>query len=281
VPNTAIVELGTDGTVDLKNNSKGTTDLVADLEGYYAASGDGYIAHMPTRLVDTRTTKQTLAAGGTLRVYLGSTGESAAVLNVTVTGPTSNGFITAYPDGVSAPNASNVNYGPHQTIASEVLVRAGADGYVDFKNTGSGSTDLVVDMSGLFEPGSGAAFVPLTPTRILDTRSPDQELWNTNGPLPGGTTGELAVAGNPPAPPVGATAAVENVTVTEPASNGYVLAYSDALSQRPIGSTLNFGAGQTVANAATVGLGTDGGEDIYNASAGSTQLVVDLFGYYF
>jgi hypothetical protein len=43
---------------------------------------------------------------------------------------------------------------------------------VDFENQSRGSTDLIVDLSGLFKPGHGAQFVPLAPSRILDTRTP-------------------------------------------------------------------------------------------------------------
>jgi hypothetical protein len=280
VPNTVVVKLGDDGTVDLKNNSTGTTDLVADLDGYYAPSGAGYVPQSPSRLIDTRTTHQTIAPNGTLRVYLGTTGAPAAVLNVTATDPTSNGFITAYPDGQAMPNASNVNYGPHQTIANEVTVQAGGNGYVDFKNESSGSVDLIVDLSGLFESGSGSPFVPIAPERLLDTRTGLGVLNGVGaGALPAGGTGDLMLW-NSPIPDAG-VAAVENVTVTEPQKNGYVLAYPEFGGSRPIGSTLNFAPGQTVANSATVALGTLGAEALYNGSTGSTQLVVDLFGYYF
>ena len=280
VPNAVIAKLGPDGAVDLKNSSTGTTDLVADLEGYYAPSGDGYVARTPTRLIDTRTTHQTIAPNGTLRVYLGTTSAAAAVLNVTVTNPTSTGYITAYPDGQAAPNASNVNYVTHQTIANEVMVRAGGNGYVDFKNVSPGSVDLVVDLSGLFEKGSGSPFVPLAPERLLDTRSGLGDLNGVGaGALPAGRTGDLMLW-NSPIPEAG-VAAVENVTVTEPQKSGYVLAYPDYGGSRPIGSTVNFAAGQTVANSATVALGSHGAEGLYNESPGSTQLVVDLFGYYF
>jgi len=274
VPNTVIVQLGADGTVDLKNNSTGTTDLVADLQGYYGTVGAGYVAHAPTRLVDTRVTKQTIPANGTLRVYLGSTGESAAALNVTVTDPTSNGFITAYPDGAAPPSTSSVNYGAHQTIANEVMARAGANGYVDFENVSSGAADLIVDLNGLFEPGSGSAFVPLAPSRIFDTRA-------GAGPIVAGTALGIRVFGSQV--PTGAVALAENVTVTEPTRNGYILAFSDSNGGPfPIGSTVNFSAGQTVANAATVGIDTAGDEDFYNGGpGGTTQLVVDLFGYYY
>ncbi len=80
------------------------------------------------------------------------------------------GYITAYPEGQPMPTASNVNFSARRITQNEAIVKVGADGYVDFTNTSAGSVDLIVDMSGYFTSGSGMAFVPIAPTRVLDTR---------------------------------------------------------------------------------------------------------------
>jgi hypothetical protein len=287
VANVAIVKLGGDGSIDLKNTSNGTVDLIADLEGYYASDGLGYEPNTPARLVDTRKSKTTIPAGGTLRVQV-ATGP-AVVLNATVTNPTSAGYLTAYRDGTAAPTASNVNFVAKQTVANEVMVEEGSDGYVDFKNSSPGSIDLIVDKYGTFSSGIGSAFVPLAPTRVLDTRKGIGTLYIGNSgatpplAMPAFSTGTdpLNEAGSPV--PVQADAVAANLTVVGPTSAGYLTAWDAYSIFQPTGSTVDFTAGQVVANAATIPLGDvspSGGMLIYNGSPGSTPIVMGVFGYY-
>ena len=292
--NTVVVEVGSDGYVDLVNQNSGTIDLIADLEGYYSLNGtSGYQTITPTRLLDTRTTKTPVKAGGTVRLSLGSAaGASAAALNVTVTGPTGGGHVTAYPDGATLPDTSNVNFGVGQTVANETIVKVGSNGYVDFTNTGTGTLNLIVDLTGYFTIGSGAAFMPITPTRYLDTRNGIGAVLGGDNyaPFASHETRDVEIANICPLAtgcltttmlPSSATAVAANVTVTAPTNGGYVAAYPDSVSTVPNASLVNFSAGQTIPNAATVGLGgTNGGLDLYNGSPGYVQLIVDVSGYY-
>jgi hypothetical protein len=76
----------------------------------------------------------------------------------------------------------------------------------------------------------------------------------------------------------GAQAVSLNITVVSPTGLGYVLLYPDGGAQ-PVVSTLNFTAGQTVANAAIVPLGNTGGITVA-AALSNTQLLIDTNGYY-
>ena len=69
-----------------------------------------------------------------------------------------------------------------------------------------------------------------------------------------------------------------NVTVTNTQGNGYILIYPKG-GNAPGVSTLNYVAGQTVANAAIVPLGADGGVTVVAVVSG-TQLLIDTNGYY-
>ena len=268
IPNVVVVQVGSDGYVDLANTSSGTTDLVADVAGYYShTASSGFNVITPTRVLDTRTTKTTLAAGATVRVNLGSySGITAAALNVTVTNPTRAGFITAFPDGVTLPTASNVNYGVGQTTANETVVQVGTDGYVDFTNTSTGSADLVVDLTGYFTPASGATFTAIAPIRWLDTTVSGGESW------------VVSMMGGLGVPELQNAAIAANVTVTQPTGAGFITAYPDGESL-PNVSLLNFAAGQTKANATMAGTG-DGAVDLYVANPVTLVVIVDLYGYY-
>lgn len=121
---------------------------------------------------------------------------------------------------------------------------------------------------------SPAGYVPVVPTRLVDTR-----LGLGGGVLGPGEARRVVVAGSPlaPAVPAGATGVLLNVTVTEPTVGGYFTVWP-AGRARPEASNLNFVAGQTVANAAFVGVGANGGVEVFNF-AGASHLVVDVVGY--
>lgn len=170
VPNLVTVPVGTDGKADFYN-SGGTTDIVADLEGYYVADAPqtgGVFQSLPslTRFLDTRNgtgaPKGPVASGHSIALQIDGVGGSggvppygvtAVVMNVTATDTTANGFLTVYPDGRQTPNASNVNFTKGETVPNLVTVAVGADGKVDFANTG-GTTDIVADVVGYFSSGS-------------------------------------------------------------------------------------------------------------------------------
>jgi hypothetical protein len=294
VPNLVEVALGTGGKVTLYNFN-GPADVVLDVAGYVSApelspGPDGFFNPLvPSRLLDTRdgtggfpigplSASSSLALQVTGRGGVPSTGVSAVVLNVTVTGPTAHGFVTVWPDGGSRPLASNLNFVPGQTVPNRVIVKVGTGGRVDFYNL-AGTADLVADVGGYFTDstvgGRGARFVGLTPTRILDTR--DGTGGYPVGPI--GPDSSYAVniwgAGGVVR---GATAVVANVTVANPTAPGFLTAWpSDA--PRPTASDLNFVPGQTVPNLVVVKIGIDGKIKLYNL-AGTTDAVVDVVGYY-
>jgi hypothetical protein len=111
-------------------------------------------------------------------------------------------------------------------------------------------------------------FVPVNPFRVLDTR-------NGRGPVgPNGTT----VVDLSAQLPSNATAAVLNVTGTEPTASTFISVYP-ASGTRSIASSLNLSPGQTRANQVTVAVNSDRGVAFYNLN-GNTHVVADLAGYY-
>src|SRR3954468_24456705 len=82
----------------------------------------------------------------------------------------------------------------------------------------------------------------LPPARLLDTRS---GVGAPAAAVAPSTAVALQVAGRGGVPSSGVSAVVLNVTVTQPATKGFVTAYASG-SARPASSNLNFVAGQTV-----------------------------------
>jgi len=160
IPNLVTVPVGSNGKIDLYN-SAGSVNLVADLQGYYSASGESeYVADGPVRVLDTRngtggfTSPVGAAKSIALRVTgqdgVPATGVTAVVLNLTATGPTASGWVVAYPDGQPRPaQGSSVNFTKGETIANLVIVPVGRDGKIDLYNA-AGSVNLAADLSGYF-----------------------------------------------------------------------------------------------------------------------------------
>ncbi|MCX2184323.1 hypothetical protein KV205_27895 [Streptomyces sp. SKN60] len=281
VPNLVTVPVK-DGKVTLYNHA-GAVDLVADVAGYYTLSGEGdrFLPVEPARVLDTRSglgaPKAKVGAARTVSVQVAgrggvpATGVSAVVLNVTATGPTASSFVSVYPYGSPRPSASNLNVVAGQTVANLVVVPV-RDGKVTLYNH-AGSVDLLADVSGYFTAsGPGDRFRPLPPQRVMDTR----ENWMALKLGPD-QSAVLEIAGIGGVPATGASAVVLNVTATNATASTYI-AVHPTLTDRPVNSNLNLGAGQTVANQVIVPV-VNGRITFYNR-AGSTDVIVDVFGYY-
>jgi PKD domain len=298
VPNQVIAPVGADGKVDFYNASTGTTDLIADVAGYFTYTpSSGYSALTPYRLVDTRygtgEPKRPLAGKSSFTVQIAgndggklpSSGITAVALNVTSTASQGAGFLTAYADGTNTPTASNVNFTAGQTIANSVITPVGSDGKIRIFNGSAKPTAVVVDVVGYYSAASVSAYVPIDPTRIVDTRQSYSPVY---GPLPGGAYiyVSLGVANG------SVTGFVLNATVTETTSSGDLIVSPDSNTlaayqnktavwpSHPSASTLNWTKGETVPNLAQASGGANGIVDFWNSSSGSIALVVDMFGLY-
>jgi hypothetical protein len=242
----------------------------------------------PVRVADTRPASglplagQTLAGRSASLPVAGTHGvpadATAVVLNVTVTNPTVSSYLTVYPTGTPLPLASNLNFVPGQTAANLVTVPLGAGGAVSFYNY-SGSTDVIADLEGFMEAGSGPAglFRSSAPFRITDTR-PGSGQANSGATLHTNSTVAIRVAGVGSVPSTGAAAVVLNITAVNADTGSYLTAYpSDAT--RPVASNVNFLPGQVVPNRVIVPIAKDGTITLYNL-AGTVDAIVDVSGWF-
>jgi hypothetical protein len=79
-------------------------------------------------------------------------GARAAALNVTVVLPTAAGYLTLYPGGSSLPLASTINYRAGQIRANNAILPLAPDGTLAvFCGQGSGTANLIIDVTGYFE----------------------------------------------------------------------------------------------------------------------------------
>jgi subtilisin family serine protease len=123
---------------------------------------------------------------------------------------------------------------------------------------------------------SASTYHPMTPVRLLDTRVGNGH----SGKLLAGKPITFAVTGRGGVP-ASASAVTGNVTVTG-SSAGWAIYVGPQPLASPGSSTLNFSAGQTIANGLTVRLSSSGTlSATYLSSAGNTtDLVFDVTGFY-
>lgn len=135
--------------------------------------------------------------------------------------------------------------------------------------------------------GEPSSLVPVTPTRVLDTRA---DLGLT-GPFTSPTSRTLQVTGSIPTDgptttvvPAGATAVAINITSVAPSNDGFVSVRPGDATGPPKTSNLNIAAGQVLANSVTVELPADGTLDIvfdaYGLAGATSDILVDVTGYF-
>ena len=204
VANAAIVPAGSpSGGVNVYNAGPSTTDIIIDMNGYFAPPSTGlqFFPVSPCRLVDTRGASKdfngltpfsgpSIAAAGTMTIPVLSVAEAAAdttpspcgviplsaqaySFNLTVV-PKGGGavdYVSFWPSSSARPVVATLNDPQGEIIANAAIVPAGAvSGGVSLYNAGPSATDVILDMNGYFAPPASLEFFPVPPCRLVDTR---------------------------------------------------------------------------------------------------------------
>jgi hypothetical protein len=154
VANAAIVPAGTGGGIAAYTS--GNTQLVADIDGYFAAPGTGGLSlytEAPCRVLDTRNGSGAFSGELTVNV-VGSacappSSAKAYVLNATVVPQGVLGYLTLWPDGETQPLVSTLN-AYDGAITSNMAIVPTNNGSIDAY--AAGMTQLILDISSYFAP---------------------------------------------------------------------------------------------------------------------------------
>ncbi len=287
------------------NSNSGSRIVPLNLNSVPGDEGT-YYPISPTRVVDTRdgtgsylgVPRGALKTGGTIHMKVSTdvipgTHASAVVLNVTVLGSKSNGFLTVYPTGQTRPTASSLNYTAGWTGANSVTVGTGASHSVDIYSS-AGNPQVIVDIVGFFAGddavpnaaclgvtcGPGGQYQPVVIQRLLDTRTALH-----GAKLPGGSFITIPVNYGS-AVNLHLKALAVNVTAVSPKASGYLTAWG---GNSPLGfpkaSTLNYSPGRNVPNMAVIpveacsGCGAASGlPSISVFASATTDVLVDIVG---
>lgn len=252
-----------------------------------------------TRLLDTRngtgvTTPGPVGPGRTLQLQVSgrggvpTTGASAVVVNLTVTGGSANSFLSAYPSGVTRPGVSSINFVAGTNRANIATVTLGTGGKIAIFNA-SGSVSVLVDVVGYYASSAststtGNEFDTYGPDRLDDTRT------STEGPLKSHEILSLYVDFSDGSANTYVKALAVNITAVHAVGSGFLSAY-DGGATLPKTSTLNFTPGKAVANMAVIktALCTECPNvppypvqfAVYNGGSSSVDVIVDLVGIYY
>ena len=293
--NAVTVALAQDGSLSVTYFSTtvtAQTQVVFDVTGYFVPDSTGatFVALTPTRLLDTRTGN---GLGGAFRSQVprtfnvagrgGVPANAVAVTgNLTVTGQTAKGFLYIGPNVIANPTSSTLNFPLADVRANAVTVALAATtgtlSVTYFSTNVTAQSQVVFDVTGYFVPNlTGATFVALTPTRLLDTRTGNglAGAFSSQVPRTFGVAGRGGV-------PANSSAVTGNLTVTGQTAKGFLYIGPNVIAN-PTSSTLNFPLGDVRANAVTVALAPDGTLSVTYFSTirpPQTQVVFDVTGYF-
>ncbi len=156
--------LANTGQADTDNDSEGDTcdpdfglsRLGTQLKAASLTGSGAYFTSLtPARILDTRSAVGApvgaVGAGSTLTLQVTGrggvpVGASAVVMNVTVTGPKGDGYVTVFPCDSVLPNVSNLNFSVGQTVPNLVAVRLDGQGRVCVNTVAE--THLIAGVSG-------------------------------------------------------------------------------------------------------------------------------------
>jgi hypothetical protein len=298
VPNLVLARVGAGGKIRLYNFNY-PTHMVADVAGWFDTSaltstsrGSSFFGVPPQRVLDTRNGigEASAVSGGkfapldsrtfTIAGIAGLPNNvESVVLNITAVSPTGTGWVTAYPDNTTRPDASNLNLNLGKDGSNLAVVKVGSNGKIRLFVAEAG-THLIVDVFGYFKAAVGAEgrTTTINPTRIFDTRN---GIGTTKAPMNAGQTRPVQVAGAFGIPS-NATAVYLNVTSVNASAWGWLAIWPTGLPM-PTSSNVNFPGGSIVPNMAIVQLGTGGTLQIYNdagvSGTTSSDVLIDVLGY--
>jgi hypothetical protein len=283
VPNGATVPLDSAGGVCVFSPTG--TDVIVDVNGYYASSGPlKFTTISPVRVMDTREGlggSGHLAAGQTVSLQIGGragvpSSATAVTLDVASVNAGAAGYVTVWPCDQPQPFTASLNPQPGHVKPNLVLSPLAADGTVCFYTLND--VDLVVDATGYLSTTSSVRFTATVPFRFTDTRDRFRVSVNagtTGNALAAGQVLTLQIAGQRGVP-ADAKAVSVNIAVTGATAPGFITAWP--CGDRPNTSNVNYDVDAAISNGAQLPLSANGQLCVYTLS--QAHVIIDVNGWW-
>ena len=220
----------------------------------------------PRRVLDTRVGLSSsvgrLQPGRVLRLHVDDVSQrvgTAVMLNLTSDQAEAPGFVSAWPCDEDPTDTSILNVFPGRAIPNAVALAYGSAGLCFSSTT---PVHLIADLTSVTTSGD---FMATAPARRFDSRDGRRFSAGEERRFRIGGRGDI---------PAGAAAAAFNVTVVDPAADGFVLV--EPCDGDSAASTMNFRRGEIVPHFTFSAL-ADG--DVCVTSLVDTDLVIDVFGW--
>jgi RHS repeat-associated protein len=313
--NNLITKIGTNawaGWIAIYSSQE--TDVLLDVEGWYALSFGGYGSSFtpvtPATLVDTRPAPEaagkcpdnvgqctTLPANGTpLEVQVtnqasvpNDTHVTAVAVQITTWQPGSNGRLIAFAATDPTPSTRTVSMVAGKTQTSAAEVKVGTNGRI--KLVSNVAVNVTVDVVGYYMSADfnagGSVYVPVNPARLVDTTAAPP---NTVGQCPDaahscyhalaadGSEKDINVAGQLGVP-ANYSAVVVNITTLHQTTAAQGGLYVHATGgQRPDDRSVTIDNTRDITQQVTVAAGTGGRIHVYTEKA--VDVYVDVVGYF-
>jgi hypothetical protein len=202
-----------------------------------------------------------------------TTGVGSVLVRLVTFDPTESTFLELWPYGITRPNLTMLAVGAGEDLSNMSVVEVGDSGKISVYNN-AGKTDVLVEVQGYFKSSQGSTgggFIPLTHTRLIDTRT---GLGTTTGTIVAGGSRTITIAGS--LIPVGAAAAAVNVLVPGASAAGWLTTAPAGGTARPL---FNYETGHTHSYA-VLKLSSDGKVTITNKGSAAVNLVIHAEGYF-
>ncbi len=257
-PQTAPILFPGDGTTTSLNRFIAESPNPLSFCGWVGTAGLPIVALMPEAFATNPTASLTTAGGAPIETCVLSSLNTTGVAQQILAG---NNAVVVVPR-VTLPNT---------TLAVSVATSARSVSWTFTVDPTAATGVQPAPVTVPLGTPNGATLQPLAPTRVVDTRS---NLGATRlQPVLARRIQLTGTAGIP----VGAQAISANFTIAGAADGGYLTVWNCS-PERPVVSTLNFAANETVPNGASVPLDVNGGLCVFSPVA--ADLLIDVNGYY-
>lgn len=238
-------------------------------------------AHSTTTLEIVGDTVAPIVSGAPTTIPATAT---AVAADVTLVSETAAGELDTYADGTQRPITSSNNYYANTTVTGYQVIPIGIDGKIALYNASSGTTHLIVDITGYFTSDAtrtgDQTYTPLTTAyRALNTAASTANTSLTKtGPVASNSSFTLQITGVDGIPSTATAVAINLAAFTE--SGGGILEAYETGTTAPTDTTLTYQGGSIASLAADVTLGTGGKITINNVGGSTTDIIGDIAGYF-